>query len=66
MTYNLFKEIWTKQSYAYSILTLKPDSWKFIMASEMLTSNGKITFSTLKGPTNRSDKSSMDSETNKQ
>ena len=44
------------------LATLNPDSWKFIIASEMLTSNGRITFSALKGPARRSDRINMESE----
>ena len=44
------------------MLTLNPDSWKFIIASEMLTSSGKITFSALNGPAKRSDKLRIESE----
>ena len=44
------------------VFTLNPDSWKFIIASEILTSRGRITFSALKGPAKRSDKVNIESE----
>lgn len=40
-------------------VTASEFSWKFMMASEILTSNGSMTLSILKGPSNRSATFSM-------
>ena len=53
-----------EDKFLIETLTLNPDSWKFIIASDMLTSSGKITFSALNGPAKRSDKVRIESEMN--
>ena len=48
-----------------SVHTWKPDSWKFMMASDILMLIGSTVISTLKGPTKRSDKLVSDSANSK-
>ena len=53
-------ETWKK----LMMFTWNPDSWKFIIASEILMLIGSIVISTLKGPASLSDRLISDSEEN--
>ena len=57
-----FLSLFAFSSFIVEQQTISINVFYFIMASEMLTSSGKITFSALNGPAKRSDKLRIESE----